>query len=613
MTVSWTLATPLLLPEEHGPVTGAQVTVPGSSVKGAVRSLHETLMGGCLRVFDEEFVPVYRQPAVAKEGDWWLGAVREATRDGRATRVEVTVRTVWVPIEALPKMDGRRPRSGDTIEIDESAIVSGTLDRKEVEPWGVRPGNGWVILVGDSGSRMRSQRFFVAAGELAGDEDDLRDVPEEVWESYLALCAGTNDMRQIKQDPDSVKFKGWRTERVFAPVTWSRDQTSSRRPVVAERRRVTGRLRPGDVVWVRLDQESGDIAELAMAAIWRVKGARETAPHGFMGQRVPAALHACSDWQSLCVSCRLFGSADTSGALPGEEAEQHSYAGHVRMGDAVAEKVTTIRVARLAPMGAPRPGAGQFYLRISDKEPAGSKEDLPSAYWGSRQDATELRRLRGRKFYWHGDPMLQPVPRHVARDEQSNEAMSGARDMVPAETVLTQQITFDNIPKAELGSLLVTLLPRLLLARTEPGESGDYALRLGGGKPLGLGSCRVAVTALEWWESATRYMGGQAFRTSPEEFLALKLDDRSVMSHVAVLAGPDVRRQWPVVSRVLRADAVDPQLIWYPHGGTGAKRDRSFVFFNQSNGQFYENTRRPVIPLPDPDPGTDQTMRPRLR
>src|ERR1700733_6147709 len=67
MTVEWTLQTPLLLPQAHPAVRAGQVVVPGSSVKGALRSLHETLMGGCLRVVDEEFVPVYRQPAVAKD------------------------------------------------------------------------------------------------------------------------------------------------------------------------------------------------------------------------------------------------------------------------------------------------------------------------------------------------------------------------------------------------------------------------------------------------------------------------------------------------------------------------------------------------------------------
>lgn len=52
MTVTWKLRTPLLLPRQHAEVNDGPVVIPGSSVKGAIRSLHETLMGGCLRVLE---------------------------------------------------------------------------------------------------------------------------------------------------------------------------------------------------------------------------------------------------------------------------------------------------------------------------------------------------------------------------------------------------------------------------------------------------------------------------------------------------------------------------------------------------------------------------------
>src|SRR5690242_9107190 len=39
------------------------VMIPGSGFLGAVRSLHEVLVGGCMRVLDTEWVPVHRHPA----------------------------------------------------------------------------------------------------------------------------------------------------------------------------------------------------------------------------------------------------------------------------------------------------------------------------------------------------------------------------------------------------------------------------------------------------------------------------------------------------------------------------------------------------------------------
>jgi hypothetical protein len=149
MTVAWTLQTPLLLPRAHPAVHGGRVVIPGSSVKGAVRSLHEALMGGCLRVVDEEFVPVYRQPAVAKDETWALAVVTKATRQGRATHVMVTERAAWVPAGALGAALGRVPRAGDTVDIEEPAIHPHEgLARDEVTgPAAVTTGDGWTVLV----------------------------------------------------------------------------------------------------------------------------------------------------------------------------------------------------------------------------------------------------------------------------------------------------------------------------------------------------------------------------------------------------------------------------------------------------------------------------------
>jgi RAMP superfamily len=598
MNVEWMLRTSLLLPQAHPAVRTGRILIPGSSVKGAVRSLHETLMGGCLRVVDEEFVPVYRQPAVAKGRDWHLAVVAKTTRQGRATHVRATEETVWVPVDTVRAALGRAPRTGDAVDIEDEAIESHSgLDRYEVRYRdGVKAGDGWTLLVGDSGTRQRSRQFFCAAGRLPDDDAELCEVTESAWLEYVQLCEGTNDLRLIRQqrDGDAKGFKGWRTGQVFADVRWGGQ-------VVGERRRVTGRLWLGDVVWAQVDPASGQVEHLAMAAIWRVAGG------GPLAKRVPDAVRACQDPGHLCLSCRLFGSADTADGESGREAEQRSYAGHVRMGDAVAEGVTTEAV-RLAPLGAPRPGAGQFYLQVNDTRPASDETVLPAAYWGSERDEGGSRLVRGRKFYWNGDPGAQQPPRHVAREAQRNEAMTGQRQLVPVGTVFRQTIAFDNVPKAELASLLLTLLPGLILPRTEGLASADYRLRLGGGKPFGLGSASVSVTDLWWQEARHRYTGQDRVRQDAAEFVGPLVRD------VAQLAGRPVLRSWPTLSRILRADAVDPALIWYPLGGEwkdGTNRDRSFKFFSRTNGRYLARHQEPIVALPDPDPaeGQDQRLR----
>lgn len=594
MTVEWTLRTPLLLPQAHRPVRAGQVVIPGSSVKGALRSLHEALMGGCLRVVDEEFVPVYRQPAVAKDGDWRLAVVTEATRQGRATHVKVCEQTAWVPVGMLRAALGRKPQTGDMVDIEDWALKPHQgLDRDEVEDdGGVSTGDGWIVLVGDSGTRQKSHQFFCAAGRLPTDDAGTRAVAESAWAEYAELCEGTNDLRLIKQKPDAPRYRGWRNGRVFIDVRWKSDTVGSRRAV-------TGRLWAGDVVWAWVNPETGQVEHLAMAAIWRVPG------DGPLAERIPDAVRACDDPANLCLSCRLFGSADTTTAESGREADQRSYAGHLRIGDAVASGVTTTSV-RLAPLGAPRLGAGQFYLQNADTEPASDKAELPAAYWGSKRDEKTARPVRGRKFYWNGDPEVQRPPRHIAREGQRNDAMTGQRHLVPAGAVFRQVIAFDNVPKAELASLLLTLLPGLFLPRAEKLVSADYQLRLGGGKPLGLGSASVKVSDLWYQDAGQRYAGQQRVRQSPAGFF------NAVYMDVYNLAGRPVTRNWPTLSRILRGDGVDQELIWYPLGGEWSderNRDLSFKFFDQTNGLCLDKRREPVVPLPDPHPDKKEDQR----
>jgi CRISPR-associated protein (TIGR03986 family) len=631
LTVTWTLQTPLLLPkdpnsrqdegqqgekpdEKSGPAQSrwsreGKLVVPGSTMKGSVRSLHETLMGGCLRVFDADFLPVYRQPAVAKGPDWRLGVVEIVTRDGRPTQITMTERTAWVPVGELRAALGRAPQTGDTVDIPADAIREDTgLQRFEVvDPDAVGKGDRWVVVVGDSGTRQNTnrrrdgseRRFLCAAGRLP-DETQIAEVSDDAWEEYVRLCEGTDDLRRIRQDPEGHKdpeIKGWRSERRFRDVKFQG-------AVVGRRRMVTGRLWAGDVVWARVDAASGEIHQLSMAAIWRVSG------HGPLGERVPECLHPCQKWDELCLSCRMFGSADTTGATKGGSADQQAYAGHVRVGDAIATKPARSQV-RLAPLAAPRPGAGQFYLQHERTEPARTETQLPSAYWGAErhEDQGRFRPVRGRKHYWHGDPSKRTPPRHKARQEQRNEAMTGDRTLVSAGTMLTQKIAFDNLSMSELGSLLLALCPGLDLPGQEPhgGESAKdtvHASHLGGGKPFGLGSVTAEVTELRWSYVRDRYAGRSETVQPAEEFFT------EVRAQVRSMAGP-ARQHWPTVSRILRVDAVDPELIWYPLGGEWGdetNRDRAFRYFARTNGQFYANRQEPIVPLPDPAPGNDQAL-----
>jgi CRISPR/Cas system CSM-associated protein Csm3 (group 7 of RAMP superfamily) len=143
---------------------------------------------------------------------------------------------------------------------------------------------------------------------------------------------------------------------------------------------------------------------------------------------IPQGYGGCMSVNDLCIACRLFGAQD--------------YQGHVSFEDAVAPKGSLVLL-----------GTPLLWT------PARGGRGLPPRY-------LERDRAKGRKFYRHARPPSGVDPRACIK--------SGAE--------LPLRIHFLNLSEAELGILLTAL-----------GQHPDhrFPIKLGGGKPVGLGSVQV--------------------------------------------------------------------------------------------------------------------------
>ena len=143
---------------------------------------------------------------------------------------------------------------------------------------------------------------------------------------------------------------------------------------------------------------------------------------------IPQGYGGCMSVDDLCIACRLFGAQD--------------YQGHVSFEDAVAPKGSLVLL-----------GTPLLWT------PARGGRGLPPRYLQGNQ-------ARGRKFYAHARPASGADPRACIK--------SGAE--------LPLRIHFLNLSEAELGVLLTAL-----------GQHPDhrFPIKLGGGKPVGLGSVQV--------------------------------------------------------------------------------------------------------------------------
>ncbi|MBK0869635.1 TIGR03986 family CRISPR-associated RAMP protein [Saccharopolyspora sp. HNM0986] len=531
--------------------------VPGSSLKGAVRSLHETLTGSCLRVFDADFLPSYRDVVASRRhrrmavvaqppaGDAPPAVCLCEPGDPQKFRLDQEL------LEHLHLAGGLR--SGQRLQIPRWNSKSGRPDQATRDDDGE-----WVVFLSDPGARDPRHPYRAHVRKLARDQK--RDVPEHVWSEFLRVVQDTDDQRTAQLN----KTDGQRTE----PIVYTHKPDKNepgRQYAVGERHLARPDLQQGQPVWVDLD-DRGRIEHVGLAMNWRNLGGHSA------GERAAGFL-PCDRPDQLCPSCRLFGSIDPTGTEEDERAAQRAYRGHVRFGDAVAKHDVVPKSLSLPPMGAPSPGAGQFYL-TNDPANIGRYEDTPLREWGASPDEPTPRKLRGRKHYWHTDRLNG---REAARQHQTNEKLISSAEAFPADTELSATITFVDIDEQQLGGLIAALEPSALL------EDEQLRTHLGGGKPLGYGACRVAIDPKA---SEVHFSGARYGLSAPERDI---IEEKSLLLKTfRESVEPAVRDVWNALARVLRPQD-DPEQVWYPPGADWSQRgtkdfDDGFEFWQQTSG-----------------------------
>jgi CRISPR-associated protein (TIGR03986 family) len=137
-------------------------------------------------------------------------------------------------------------------------------------------------------------------------------------------------------------------------------------------------------------------------------------------------------------------------------------------------------------LGQPKPSAWEFYLQQPDdlKKPMNTYGDLPGDLGGE---------LAGRKFYRH-QPGTKPSDLEAGDDEViASDQATLARFICQPGTHFRFSIRFARLRDWELGALLAVLEPHHLVSGGKP---GDYAHKLGLGRPLGMGSVRLTRQAI---------------------------------------------------------------------------------------------------------------------
>ena len=569
LEVTWRIQSPLAIPTEEWGSIGGDVRIPGSSIKGAVRSTHEMLFGGCLRQVDLGYRPTYRQlPTMDALKDWRMAVVLDDD-EVLLCEKEDPKRRSSIDSKALCERVGDRARTGDVVAVNSDDDWKDRSELRVAERFQVlqRPAEVsgyeklagcYVVLITKKGARRDAVRatWYWSLGKLTRERATFSEKATRDF-SWAMMEARPDGERWIDV------FRG--------------------KTKLGQARGNEHALEPGSVIWVKV--LNGMVTAIKLSQFWRERSKE------CLGDRIPQETKPCDGENlRLCPSCSVFGSADTLNDQADtderrREGDQRSYAAHVRFGSAIGVDLQGDEVI-LAPLGQPHPGAGLTYLEPTSPEAAPASRDERWSRWDS--DGKQKRQLRGRKFYWHSDPERQldhlkhtqgvgDVPgRHLKREHHSADMCTKAQ-LVTGGT-FRQTITFDGLDRFGVASLLAALQPGRLLA---PDDADRFALHLGRGKPLGLGSVTAEITAARITTVAARY--GDKAETPLETFA---IDPAEVRTRCGELDAVHEGAR-----KVLRLDGLGENWwkVTYPTRETwkqfGSKEfDESFTFFKDFGG-----------------------------
>lgn len=179
---------------------------------------------------------------------------------------------------------------------------------------------------------------------------------------------------------------------------------------------------------------------------------------------VPEEFKPCDNLKRLCFACRIFGAT----VEKADEKGNSAYSGRVYFSDAKLPKVKKIaKEITLKAMGEPRETLRKYYLDKSG-------------------------RMRGRKFYWHHTNQLENKNNYLKYERVLKGAVKSTTTTVhflePLK-IFSFKIEFKKLTDIELGMLIYALE-----------LEKDLLHKIGRGKALGLGSCKISIDSFELFE-----------------------------------------------------------------------------------------------------------------
>lgn len=527
-----TVHTPLVFGEQHENDVSLprdaeeNVVLPPTMVKGMVSRAYEILTASRFRVFDGHAEPLTYRADPAMVNGLVPGRILRTsftTSDGQEhARYEVEILDGESECNGEPKKNGARMALLLDKESDE--FVEGGLELlRRATPHGKQVTVGlskrgaqlFVTHVIDPVSGQITQVLSLKTkttkgkpqpphewGEVTGypcrtapDEASASDLFEEKrYERFF--------FKAISVNPVKKQASGGRralTEDHLSAYTRVLDSYVSQHEEPGQGKHLLNRaalnssrdLGDGDLVFVRLDDD-GDVAEILPTMVGR--RSYEASPRELAArQRVLPVARA----DEASSADRLFGyvvDAPDEGASGGDVAAR----GRLFFGAVDTSGVTVSTDAKtLEPLLSPKPSSARRFLTDVQPKKKGEARARRGDYFRAGQ------RLGAAAYPVHRTALDEPFPTEATKRATSTPGEDNAatrltaKDWVATGSVMRTRVRFEGLSKDELAALLWVLTPENLVPAGDERKPGRVGyLRMGLGKPLGLGVVEVRATGL---------------------------------------------------------------------------------------------------------------------
>lgn len=491
------------------------LAIPGSSLRGMIRSIYETASNSCLPFLldDEDItirIPTYasiKKQKMMPDGLWQhddtnsegvgLLAYDKGLHEWKL--YEAISYSVDDPIYTDTKYVKVKDRDGQLVNVDVDVPENHRLGKVLI--------NG-KYMVGESRAveyTCGQKVHFIPNGYMCTlTQDEKQEVGWLQFNKPVGLSA-----KKLKKD----RYPAYHV-RVLQPWKEIPLDSEARKGLYKEYKSVLESTNTKEAESLRQRLEEVKQKGEGMVPVWylsvtrKVDGKETTLYYLSEGSisRVPqkrkwkhimGSYSPCENTGEMCPACLLFGTTNGDARR-----------GRVRFTDALPISKLKDTVWRELPILAqPRPSAYEFYLR---------KPASDATYWNydfysrGNRNSTEHVDIdpatpRGRKMYWHWNNEPQEMP-ESQKTEHNKHLYSTMEALEPDESNQFHfRVYFDRVTKDQLKQL------KWVITLGDNSPDGNYCHKLGHGKPVGYGSVKltveqICIRKLQFNESGIRYL-----------------------------------------------------------------------------------------------------------